>query len=736
MRKLLPLLFLWSAAAVAQLQTPIAIRNLPPATAVSGTDLTIDDQFGSCPGTASITCTRVATFNQVLAFIESNYAGGLPTSAPFTILGNGTSSSAIPYALSATGSGSFGYASVGLPAFSGTPTAGHCVEWLSATTLEDSGSACGGGGGGNVSNSGTPTQYQLAGWVTSTSVQGIGPGTSGQALVSNGATAYPSFSATLSGVNSVNGTSIPASTTLTTVTGAITAGHCVEWFSASVLEDAGAACGSGGGSGAFNAITSGTNTTATMTLGAGGTLTFTSTGVVNANQINSGIVPASAPLLASNFLSQPIALGLGANLAVVGTTLQTSQGINAQVGTSYTVHATDEGGLITFNNAASVAVTLPQAGTTGFQAGFSFDAQNLGAGTVTITPTTSTINGAATLTIAQNTGCTVSSDGGNYQISACTAVSSGGGSGGSFSAIGSGTNTTATMTVGSGATITTTGTGVVNANELGGSTLSTYFGALPVAIGNSSAAAGTYTYTSALGVGTNATVVLLDNTTPATGTPGTDQSFSPTLALEGQGWKTSSSASVPVIWNLSTEPASGLPGSFLIFNSVINGSTTTSVSLNSVGFWAGAGFTVNIGPNSASTCGNCMYLAATNNPAIGANGVEALGFTSTLNTSYVPMVVGPTAFTVSGCGTAGSVTGNGAAGTFTVGTGASTCTFIFTINGATGMTAPHGWIANVDDLTKNSHCTNATGGSTTTAEVLCNFVVATSDIITFSAVSY
>ena len=66
-------------------------------------------------------------------------------------------------------------------------------------------------GGGNVSNSGTPTNHQIAGWISSTQVQGIGPGTAGQALVSNGGSADPSFKSgawvllnTLTASNSAN----------------------------------------------------------------------------------------------------------------------------------------------------------------------------------------------------------------------------------------------------------------------------------------------------------------------------------------------------------------------------------------------------------------------------------------------------------------------------------------------------------------------------------------------------
>ena len=96
-----------------------------------------------------------------------------------------------------------------------------------------------------------------------------------------------------------------------------------------------------------------------------------------------------------------------------------------------------------------------------------------------------------------------------------------------------------------------------------------------------------------------------------------------------------------------------------------------------------------------------------------------------------------TAVTISGCGTAGTIRAGALAGTFVVGTGASTCTFVFTINGATGATAAHGWIANVDDVTAVIHCPNSgTISSTTTATVKCNSTVTTGDLITFSAIGF
>jgi hypothetical protein len=100
-------------------------------------------------------------------------------------------------------------------------------------------------------------------------------------------------------------------------------------------------------------------------------------------------------------------------------TLSAAELVNAQTGTTYTVVDGDRAKLVTFTNAASIAVTLPQAGqATTFKSGWFIDVVNLGAGTVTITPTTSTINGAATLVLLTSQGCRIVSDGTNYQISA------------------------------------------------------------------------------------------------------------------------------------------------------------------------------------------------------------------------------------------------------------------------------------------------------------------------------
>jgi len=89
-------------------------------------------------------------------------------------------------------------------------------------------------------------------------------------------------------------------------------------------------------------------------------------------------------------------------------------GANNQTGTTYTFTINDYGQLVTFNNSGAVAVTLPQA--TGTFTTWNAVVENIGSGTVTITPTTSTINGASTATLGQNQGIWIVSDGTNYQV--------------------------------------------------------------------------------------------------------------------------------------------------------------------------------------------------------------------------------------------------------------------------------------------------------------------------------
>lgn len=91
--------------------------------------------------------------------------------------------------------------------------------------------------------------------------------------------------------------------------------------------------------------------------------------------------------------------------------------VNSQTGTTYAIQNSDCGKLVTLANGSAIAVSIAQAGSGGnFAAGWFADVQNTGAGTVTVTPTTSTINGGATLTLLTGQGVRIISDGSNYFI--------------------------------------------------------------------------------------------------------------------------------------------------------------------------------------------------------------------------------------------------------------------------------------------------------------------------------
>lgn len=101
--------------------------------------------------------------------------------------------------------------------------------------------------------------------------------------------------------------------------------------------------------------------------------------------------------------------------AITGTgTIRGNMCVRAVTGTTDTVLSTDRGCVVTYSNASSIAVTLPEAGTAGFDAGFWFQPVNLGVGDVVVTPTTSTIQSEADLTLTTGKGTTIASDGTNY----------------------------------------------------------------------------------------------------------------------------------------------------------------------------------------------------------------------------------------------------------------------------------------------------------------------------------
>lgn len=202
--------------------------------------------------------------------------------------------------------------------------------------------------------------------------------------------------------------------------------------------------GNAGGNPAFSAVS--------LTADVSGVLPFANGGTgLNTNFANHRFYGNNTGSTAVPVATQPtfadLATGTVGTVAIFpGGDLFTG-GVNTQTGTTYALLSSDENKLVTFNNASSIAVSLVQSTTTGFTVGASFHLYNIGAGAVTVTPATSTINGGSTIVLNQGQGAYIVSDGTNYSSWVSAAPS------------GSGT-VTSVATTGpiTGGTITGTGT--------------------------------------------------------------------------------------------------------------------------------------------------------------------------------------------------------------------------------------------------------------------------------------
>lgn len=94
---------------------------------------------------------------------------------------------------------------------------------------------------------------------------------------------------------------------------------------------------------------------------------------------------------------------------------QLASAVDARTTTTEAIQDADRGKLITATNGSASAYSIAQAGQGGnFLAGWFTDLENTGAGAVTITPSTSTVDGAATLIVLAGQGTRLFSDGSNY----------------------------------------------------------------------------------------------------------------------------------------------------------------------------------------------------------------------------------------------------------------------------------------------------------------------------------
>ena len=242
-------------------------------------------------------------------------------------------------------------------------------------------------------------------------------------IVSNGASGSGSGSVTSVALSSpsnaacvVSGSPVTTSGTLVcTPTG--TSGGIPYFSGATALSSSSALTANlpviGGGAGVAPTVgsRSGNTTTFATTTGSltnGHAAAFDASG----NIVDSGGAPGTGTV---SSIAQGNGILLSTAPCTTTCTISTTVANNAQTGTTYATLTTDGGKVVSLSNASPVAVSLSQANTTGFTAGFGLDYDNIGAGLTTITAATSVFdNGLTTLNVATGQDAYVWSDGTNY----------------------------------------------------------------------------------------------------------------------------------------------------------------------------------------------------------------------------------------------------------------------------------------------------------------------------------
>jgi len=364
-----------------------SLSNLSASGAIAAANLIYVVQTGGSGGVK-------ATFTQVATFINSLFSGD------FTVAAGGAATLATVNA----NVGSFGSAT-NCTAF--TTNAKGLITAASQTTC-------------------TPAIASITGLGTGVATAlAVNVGTAGSIVVNGGALGTPSSGVATNLTGTAAGLTAGNVTTNANLTGMITsignAASLGSFTSANLRTALTDETGSGGAAVFATAPTIDSLTASTaMTLSfltGGGTqcMTVSNTGVVGATACSGGgSVTTLTP--GAGLVSGVTASCTQTNITVTGT-LSNARCINAQTGTTYTVLDTDRSKQVTLSNAAAIAVTLPQAGAaSAFANGWFSTFTNVGTGTATFTPTTSTINGAATYRLFAGQSITITSDGTNYQI--------------------------------------------------------------------------------------------------------------------------------------------------------------------------------------------------------------------------------------------------------------------------------------------------------------------------------
>jgi hypothetical protein len=319
-----------------------------------------------------------------------SFAGLLPGSTG-TYCFNWTSLSAAPTLASCSGGGSAAFNAI----TSGTNT--------SAAMLVGTGASLGVTGSGTISATSAPLTG-ITGFGTGISTFLATPSSANLAAAVTGETGSGAlvFATSPALITPNIGNATAPGLTLSAITGLT---QCLHVNGSGVVSGTGSDCGSGGG--AVASVTGSGAVSVSPTTGA--------TVVSLAPQSNNTILCNG-----SGSSAAPTGCTLGGGISVASGVVSASYVLRAvTTGTTDTILAADCANGVNYTSASAVAITLPQA--TGSFAACSVDVINNSAVTETVTPTTSTINGGSTLTVAAGTSVNITALSGNY-IAAGTAV--------------------------------------------------------------------------------------------------------------------------------------------------------------------------------------------------------------------------------------------------------------------------------------------------------------------------
>lgn len=436
------LLVLGSGIAGAQ----VKVNALPSGTTPASGDFAICDQSGT---------TNKCTYSQVATSVSNLL--GLGTFA--------TANAATPPAIGGMTPNAAAFTALNLTGVLTTDILGltQCLHANSAGQISGTGVDCGAGSGSfsTIGSGVNTTASMLIGTGASLSTAGSGTITAnaflGQLSIASGGIGASSF----------------LSAFLPVFSGSVTSGDCAQWSATGVLVDSGGGCGSGG-SNAFSALTSATNTSAAMVVGSGASLAASGSGTIAATSL-SGLTFASGKTLTVNN-SLTLAGTDSTTFTFPGTSGTVTTLNNAQTITAAKTF-TNSDFLLLGSSTGATTFTSANASATNYTLTFPATSD-----TVVTLGATQTLSNKSIAATQINSGCCVAvAQGGtgtaspaivagtNITVSGIwpnqTINSSGGGSG-AFSALTSGTNTSAAMVVGTGASIAPTGSGAITATAM------------------------------------------------------------------------------------------------------------------------------------------------------------------------------------------------------------------------------------------------------------------------------